>query len=115
MEIQKIYGISMKINNPQGATPISPSGMVDLVPTHLRTQEELNDWEKNNITKAKQWALKKQDIVSITFIRDLHYHMFDETWKWAGIFRKVELNFGIDWILIGDVIKKSSDNVLYQR
>ncbi len=37
----------------------------------------------------------------------------DETWKWAGIFRKIELNLGIDWILISEELQKLCDNGNY--
>jgi hypothetical protein len=45
----------MKIDYPIGATPLDPDEMADLIPSHLRVQSELNEWEEANILKAHLW------------------------------------------------------------
>jgi Fic-DOC domain mobile mystery protein B len=97
-----------------GATPLDPVELHDLIPEHLATQEELNAWEEKNIQKARQWASNKIDILSISFIRELHRQMFDETWRWAGRFRTTERNFGVNWLVIPADVKKLCDDVLFQ-
>ena len=39
----------MKINYPDGATPLDPDEMAELIP-NIRIQGELNDWEYKGIT-----------------------------------------------------------------
>jgi Fic-DOC domain mobile mystery protein B len=82
-----------------GRTPISAEEISELVP-NLSTQEELNEWERENILEAYEWALsartlKNTDPIQEEFIRKLHQRMFGETWRWAGKYRKTERNMGI--------------------
>jgi Fic-DOC domain mobile mystery protein B len=81
-----------------GNTPLSPEEIADLIP-NLATKEELNEWERENILLAREWAIKNRtsaiEMVSDEYIRKLHHKMFDETWKWAGQYRKTEKNIGV--------------------
>src|ERR1700733_2964862 len=104
----------MKFNYPLGATPLEHEELADLIPNHITTQEELNAWEERNILIAQQWAIRKKEIVSLTFIKELHEHMFDKTWKWAGQFRKSEKNIGVHWPQISTKIKELCDDVQCQ-
>ncbi len=75
------------VTNGDGNTPLSPEELADLIPS-LATKEELNEWERENILYAREWATKDRasavDVVSDSYIRKLHEKMFDQTWKWAG-------------------------------
>jgi Fic-DOC domain mobile mystery protein B len=104
----------MKFNYPIGATPLDAEELRDLIPQHITTQAELNAWEEKNILTAEQWALKQEDIVTMAFIKELHKHMFNMTWKWAGKFRTSEKNIGIDWHKIPIMVRELCDNVRYQ-
>lgn len=80
-------------------TPLSPEEQADLIPS-LATREELNEWERDNILRARQWALAGRQLSRLDpfreeYIRELHQRMFDQTWKWAGIFRKKDKNLGV--------------------
>uniref|UniRef100_E6PZW4 Fido domain-containing protein n=1 Tax=mine drainage metagenome TaxID=410659 RepID=E6PZW4_9ZZZZ len=99
----------------EGNTPLSPDEQADLIP-NLTTKEELNQWERENIIVAYSWALNpktsaRTNALSEPYIRELHRRMFDQTWKWAGVYRTTEKNIGIPHhqireqlaILIGDV------------
>ena len=81
-----------------GNTPLSPEELADLIP-NLATKEELNEWERENILLAREWATSDRtaplEIVSDQYIRKLHERMFDETWKWAGLYRLTEKNIGV--------------------
>jgi Fic-DOC domain mobile mystery protein B len=82
-----------------GNTPLSPDEQADLIP-NLATKEELNEFERANILVAYDWALaprsiRRQDPLTEPYLRDLHRRMFDETWKWAGLYRATEKNIGI--------------------
>jgi Fic-DOC domain mobile mystery protein B len=82
-----------------GNTPLSPEEQDDLIPD-LTTKEELNEWERQNILEAYTWALEprnlhRQDPFAEAYARELHLRMFDQTWKWAGIYRITEKNIGV--------------------
>lgn len=104
----------MKFKYPIGSTPLQHEELAALIPDHITTQEELNAWEEKNILIAQQWAFKQKKILSVTFIKKLHAHMFNKTWKWAGEFRQSEKNIGIYWPQISTRIKELCDDVQYQ-
>jgi Fic-DOC domain mobile mystery protein B len=98
-----------------GNTPISPEELADLIPS-LATKEELNEWERQNILRAREWATRHRrgspaGVVSDEYVRKLHLKMFDETWKWAGQYRQTDKNIGVPFdeiperlgVLFGDV------------
>ena len=87
------------LNVGDGNTPLAPEELDDLIP-NLGTREELNEWERENILKARRWALGRRslansDPISDQYIRKLHDKMFDQTWKWAGIYCKTEKTMGV--------------------
>jgi Fic-DOC domain mobile mystery protein B len=91
-----------------GNTPLSPEEQADLIP-NLATKEELNEFERANILVAYDWALaprniRRQDPLTEPYLRDLHRRMFDQTWKWAGLYRTTEKNIGIVHYQIRDVL-----------
>jgi Fic-DOC domain mobile mystery protein B len=81
-----------------GNTPLSPEELADLIP-NLATKEELNEWERENILRAREWAVGDRtavpDVASDDYVRKLHAKMFDQTWKWAGEYRRTEKNLGV--------------------
>ena len=82
-----------------GNTAFTPEELGDLIP-NLATREELNEWERENILRGRRWALgrrnvKASDPISDEYIRRLHHRMFDQTWRWAGSYRKTEKNIGV--------------------
>jgi Fic-DOC domain mobile mystery protein B len=40
--------------------------------------------------------MKSTDPLEESYIRELHRRMFDNVWKWAGTYRRTELNIGCD-------------------
>jgi len=79
------------------ATPLDADEFASLIPKHITTQGELNEWEQLNIEQGEAWARQqRKDILDEAFIRQLHQQMFGETWRWAGSFRKSNKNIGID-------------------
>jgi Fic-DOC domain mobile mystery protein B len=79
-------------------TPLSPEELADLIP-NLATKEELNEWERENLLLAREWAISDRtaplEMSSDQYIRKLHQKMFDQTWKWAGQYRLTEKNLGV--------------------
>lgn len=107
--------MTVRLDYPHGATPLDADELASLIPSHITTQGELNEWEQLNIVQGEQWARKqRKEILNEGFLRQLHKQMFGETWKWAGDFRKSDKNIGVDWLNIGVELKKLLDDVRYQ-
>lgn len=80
-----------------GNTPID--GERDaLIPESVETREELNQFELLNIERAHAWlaSRKRVDPLDTKFLRELHRRMFDQTWQWAGTYRKSVKTIGKD-------------------
>ena len=105
----------MPFDTPENATPVED--VSGLIPTHITTKEQLNEWEVNNILKAAERYLTKrvQRIITVDFIKKVHKDMFDDTWEWAGQFRKRDLSIGIDWHKIQIEVKKLADDIEFWR
>jgi len=73
-----------------GATPLNPDEIAGLIPRHITTQAQLNEWEQNNILDAEKWMIGRKfslnQIATRNFICNLHRRMFGNTWKWRVIF-----------------------------
>ncbi|SRR6266849_363686 len=100
-----------------GNTPVSTVELAELIP-NLATQGELNEWEQENILEARNWALseretKLRDPVTEAYVRELHRRMFDQTWKWAGTYRRSEKNIGVLVHEIRDRLGALLGNVKY--
>jgi Fic-DOC domain mobile mystery protein B len=83
-----------------GNTPIRAEEAEQLIPK-ISTMSELNEYEALNILDAQSWAfatriLNSTNPLEKTYVRALHGRMFDHVWKWAGTYRKHELNIGCD-------------------
>lgn len=107
--------MTVEFDYPPGATPLDADELASLIPGHITTQVELNEWEQLNIAQGESWAHKqRKEILNEAFLRQLHQQMFGETWKWAGEFRKSDKNIGVDWLTIGVELKKLLDDAHYQ-
>lgn len=98
-----------------GATPLDPNELDGLLPSHVRTQEELNEWEQANIGRALSWLVsaRMQDVLSESFVRELHKRMFNDTWRWAGTFRSSERNLGVAPEQIAPKLRDLLDDMRY--
>jgi len=87
------------MGNSEANTPLTAEEQEELIP-NLATRAELNEWERENILRARLWALGKRrlrlrDPVTEPYVRELHRGMFHATWKWAGRYRRTEKNLGV--------------------
>ena len=98
-----------------GATPLDPDEVEGLIPTHITTLEERNEWEQANIVRAEFWAFAqpKRGIPSSAFVRELHRRMFDQTWTWAGQFRITDKNIGVPRETISVALHDLCENVKF--
>jgi Fic-DOC domain mobile mystery protein B len=85
--------MGLRIDYPDGATPLDPDDMEGLIPTHITNQGQLNEWEFVNVVKGEEWAFRRRrrDLLSPTFVQTLHRKMFGATWRWAGSIRTKEI------------------------
>jgi Fic-DOC domain mobile mystery protein B len=101
-----------------GTTPLSPDEAEGLLPD-LHTRGELNAWEQANILKAESWAFGRRrrispaDVLRRDFVVDLHARMFDETWAWAGQFRRSDKNIGVSWETVLPALQNLLDDAGY--
>ena len=89
----------MPINeNIDGATPLDPDELAGLKFKHITTRGQLDELEQANIVQGLLWLKKKNrdDVLTISFVLELHKALFKEVWKWAGTFRLTEKNIGIE-------------------
>lgn len=105
----------MNGEDPDGATPLDPDESEGLLPGHISTREDLNEWETANILDAEGWAFawRHQNLLSLSFIRELHVRMFGDTWSWAGEFRRSEKNIGVPWEQIPTALRCLCDDARY--
>ena len=98
----------MNAKAPDGATPIDPDEARALIPSHVTTQAELNEWEHANIVEGERWAFarRRNDLLIEGFLRRLHKQLFGATWKWAGRWRTTEKNIGISPERIPEAIRQ---------
>lgn len=107
----------MRLDYPDGATPLDPDLLAALIPD-LATQQELNEWEAQNIATALRWAQRsrtlRRDLLNLSGLTLLHRRMFDQTWRWAGKFRLSDTNIGVSWHQAPTQVQALCDDVRYQ-
>lgn len=107
----------MKFEYPSGATPLDPDEIDGLIPLHITTLGQLNEWEAENILEAENWLFSTanlENFLTIDFIRLLHKKMLGNTWRWAGTFRNTAKNIGVDASKITMELKNLLDDATYQ-
>ncbi len=100
---------------PDGSTSLDPDEMEGLRFSHVSTRGELDQLEQANIVEGMQW-LKKQsspNVLTESFVCDLHKQLFGKVWKWAGSFRKTEKNIGVDPIQIAILLRQLFDDARF--
>lgn len=100
-----------------GATPLDPDESAGLLPGHIATREQLDEWEAENILEGQRWAegaAKRRDILDDVFLRELHRRMFGRTWKWAGTYRSSEKNLGVAPARIAEDVRELLENTKAQ-
>jgi Fic-DOC domain mobile mystery protein B len=104
----------MKFDYPFGATPLDMDESALLIPKHISMMSELNAFEHANILMAEQWAFRSRFNLNVPYMKKLHTKMFDQTWKWAGQFRKTGKNIGVDAYRIETELKQLCEDIQYQ-
>ena len=101
-----------------GETPIDD--VSGLIPTDVRTRQELNVVEAENVRKVIVRYLarkpsRRQAAFDLHWCLKLHGQMFGEVWRWAGAIRQVELNLGVPVYRIQTDLQTLLDDAVYWR
>lgn len=108
-------GLNLIYND--GQTPLDDDEKEGLLIKFISTRGELDEFEQQNIEDAIQWILtrkfKPEQILSESFIKDLHKKMYGRVWKWAGEFRKTNKNIGVDKLEIPIELRTLIDDAKY--
>ncbi len=102
-------------DEPDDATPLEPGEREGLLQTWITYRSELNGAEQTNITAGAAWARRRRrkDILTDTFIKQLHSKMFGDVWAWAGDYRGTERNLGVDPVRIPVELRIVLDDARY--
>ena len=105
-------------NEPDDATPLTPSERDGLKQSWITTRHDLNEAEQENILKGAAWARRARsrkplDLLHDDFSLNLHKRMFCDVWNWAGTYRRTERNIGIDPIRIAAEVPMMFDDLRY--
>lgn len=81
----------------------------------IRTQNELNVLEFENISKATTHYLvrhpsKKKAPFTYEWFLKVHQEMFGNVWEWAGKIRRSDKNIGVDKLRIPETLKNLEKN-----
>ena len=108
--------MALTIEYPAGVTPLDRDEAAGLIPEHIHTRGELNEWEQENIVEGETWAFgrRRRNILTTEFADELHKRMFGRTWRWAGKHRTTEKNIGFDPARIAVELKKLCEDVAAQ-
>jgi Fic-DOC domain mobile mystery protein B len=100
-----------------GQTPLTEEERLQLRPS-LSTRAQLNAAERLNINAARLRAmrpagLRRPDLLTDAFARELHRQMFNQVWKWAGKYRTSGRNLGWEWPRIPEGMRVLFDDARY--
>jgi Fic-DOC domain mobile mystery protein B len=100
-----------------GQTPLTEEEKRQLRPS-LSTRTQLNTVERLNIHAARLWAmrravLRRDDLLTDAFARELHRRMFNQVWRWAGKYRTTDRNLGWEWPRIPEGMRTLLDDARY--
>lgn len=100
-----------------GQTPLDEDEKEGLIIQSIATRGELDEFEQQNIEDSIQWSLtrrfKSEQILSESFIQELHKRMYRNVWSWAGEYRKTNKNIGVDKLEIPVALRSLIDDARY--
>jgi len=102
----------MHFEDPDADMPLEADEIKALIPGHITSRAQLNNWQQENILAAKLWGFKGLTKIVITpaFIVKLHEKMFYKTWTWAGKLRQQDNQRGEPWADIAQALTKLSED-----
>ncbi len=104
------------MNHPvEDTTALDPDEAQGLKFKHITTRGELNRLEQANIQSGIAWMRRNRrtDLLSESYVRELHKRLFGKVWLWAGTFRQTGKNIGVDPLHIAVELRKLLDDMQY--
>lgn len=109
--------MGLKLTYNDGQTPLDEEEKEGLLIKSIATRGELDEFEQQNIEDAIHWSLtrkfKATQILSESFIQELHKRMYRKVWRWAGEYRKTNKNIGVDKLDIPVALRSLIDDASY--
>lgn len=109
--------MGLNLTYADGQTPLDDDEKEGLLIKSISTRGELDEFEQQNIEDAIQWSLtrkfKPAQILSESFIKDLHKKMYGRVWCWASEYRKTNKNIGVDKLEISIALRSLIDDAKY--
>ncbi len=100
-----------------GQTPLDEDEKEGLLVRSVTTRGELDELEQLGVEQAVEFFLNKkislEKLLSQDFIKELHYRMFREIWRWAGDYRTTNKNIGADKFEIPIELKNLLDDATF--
>ena len=102
-------------DEPADATPLEPEEREGLLQTWITYRQDLNEAEQTNIAAGTVWAwrVRRRDLLTEEFLRQLHKRLLGDVWAWAGEFRRTERNIGIEPVRIPVELRTALDDARY--
>ena len=103
----------------EGQTPLEEEEKEGLLIPSVTTKGELDEVEQRNIEEAMRWTISRRklftaaEILTESFLMDLHRRLLGEVWKWAGSIRRTDKNIGISKHDIGVALRTLLDDCRY--
>lgn len=110
--------MTLKLHEPEGATPLTPDELLGLKAKHIVTRGELNELEGENIIAGLTWLDRRPrsfDVLTDAAVREVHKRLFGEVWEWAGVYRLTEKNIGVPVWRISTDLRICLDDARYWR
>lgn len=104
-------------NTEDGQTSLTADDRLGLIPGHIQTRGELDELEAANIDAAREWIAGRRSInaLSVDQMCDVHRHMFDQVWTWAGEFtQQSERSLGLPAYEIAPALQTLVGDLAYQ-
>ncbi|MCE2519788.1 MAG: mobile mystery protein B [Alphaproteobacteria bacterium] len=107
--------MSELFDEPADATPLEPDEREGLLQTWITYRRDLNEAEQTNVAAGTVWArrVRRRDLLTEKFLRQLHERLFGDVWAWAGEFRRTERNIGIEPVRIPVELRTVLDDARY--
>ncbi|MFG1515871.1 mobile mystery protein B [Halobacteriovorax sp. ZH2_bin.1] len=108
--------MSILFKDRDGQTPITHEERQGLKSKIIDTMGELDELEEKNIEKGLLWLRNKktielEDVLSSSFLCELHKKLFGDVWDWAGRYRTTARNIGVDHYNIHKELNDLFENV----
>jgi len=94
--------MGLTIHYEDGQTPLDEDEKDGLLIAAITTRSELDEVEQRNIEEAIRWTIERRkkfmasEILTESFMCELHKRMLAGVWQWAGSFRNSNKNIGVD-------------------